>query len=73
MRTLSASVEQAYIFFSEGGSQKSKFSQFQIFPKFKKVQNILGEGGGHFLIWRLPLPSSLGYWSAYAVKNIFPN
>ena len=29
-----------------GGSEDSKFSQFQIFPKFKKVQNFLGEGGG---------------------------
>ena len=44
-----------------GGSENSKFSQYQIFPKlgprggvvklqifpkFKKVQNILGEGGG---------------------------
>ena len=48
------------LFFLRGGSQNSKFSQFQIFPKlgpreghqisnfpkFKKVQNILGEGGG---------------------------
>ena len=69
-----------------GGSEDSKFSQFQIFPKlgtgggiiefqifpkFKKVQNFLGEGGGvkkimdfsHFwwniLIRRLPLYSSV--------------
>ena len=51
----------AYVSCFKGGSENSKFSQFkiftklgtrggivkfQIFPKFKKVQIILGEGGG---------------------------
>ena len=49
-----------------GGSENSNFSQFQIFPKlgtgggviefqifpkFKKVQNMLGEGGGAGKLW----------------------
>ena len=55
----------AAFFFLRGGSQNSKFSQFRIFPKlgrggvikfllfpkFKKVQNILGEGGGSSKLW----------------------
>ena len=56
--------QKAYVSFFERGSQNSKFSQFQIFPKlgprgvvvkfpifpnFKKVQNILGEWGSRKL------------------------
>ena len=49
----------------EESAQKIKFGLFHIFPKLKKVQNILGEGVkkivdffqflGHFLINMLPL------------------
>ena len=72
-----------------GGSENSKFSQFQIFPKlgtgggvvkfqifpkFKKVQNILGGGGGvkkimnfsHFL-WHLYLYTL--HWFFVAVNT----
>ena len=51
--------KKVYVPYLRGGSEESKFSQFQmfpklgtgggviefqIFPKFKKVQNFLGEG-----------------------------
>ena len=62
-----------------GGSEDSKFSQFQIFPKlgtggggiefqifpkFKKVQIILGEGGGQENCGLFPLFGTFFNWKA---------